>query len=198
VLFIALSKPVRYQRVEEVPRDSLRSFHNIDSKETQQDSLFYRTQTQADIISLVATDCLVTTEQHRMSEDRIVHLTKQVQALQLEVTELQQELRQHNRCQQTPPANPSGTSTVTNSTVTNTLIQPGDCIRITNQVKKPLSWDNSIEFNQQQAKLVQSSITAFISPLTTESIPGDPGATYFNTNNFKKNNFSSQHSLQPT
>jgi hypothetical protein len=89
------------------------------------------------------------------SEDRIARLTQQVQELQLQVTALQQELKQepkqHNRSHQTPPST---------STVTNTLIQPGDRIRITNQVKKPLSWDTSITFNQQQAKL--ATVTAVV------------------------------------
>jgi hypothetical protein len=86
-----------------------------------------------------------------LSDDRIASLTKQVQALQLQVTGLQEELKQHNRSQQTPPST---------STVINTLIQLGDRIRITNTVKKPLSWDNAIEFNQQQAKL--ATVTAVV------------------------------------
>jgi hypothetical protein len=90
-----------------------------------------------------------------MSEDRVERLIQQVQALQLEVTNIQQELKQHNRCQQASP-----TTSPSHPTVTHNLLQPGDRVRILNQVKKTRSWDTTREFIHQQAKL--ATVTAVV------------------------------------
>ena len=92
-------------------------------------------------------------------DDRIARLTKQVEALTVQVTALQQatknDHRGHRHSPGTTQAHP--TSTVTQ---TATIIQPGDRIRILNTIKKPITWPPSIPWIPSAAKT--ATVTAVI------------------------------------
>jgi hypothetical protein len=66
VLIITLNGPVWYQRLEEVPRDSCRSFYNIDSKEKAKKKNFHFTPTDNSLIREQQTPYTNTVSTHEL------------------------------------------------------------------------------------------------------------------------------------
>jgi hypothetical protein len=92
-------------------------------------------------------------------DDRIDRLTKQVEALTVQVTALQQELTKNHRGHR---HSTEKTTTYTTPTVsqTTTILQPGDRIRILNTIKKPITWPPTIPWIPSAAKA--ATVTAVI------------------------------------